>query len=44
MTFASLGSTDSRGLEGPFLEEEVFAALSCVSRDKALGPNGFKVM
>ncbi|RVW92901.1 Transposon TX1 uncharacterized 149 kDa protein [Vitis vinifera] len=36
-----LASSEAEGLEIPFSEEEVFAALSDLGKDKAPGPNGF---
>ena len=39
LVFDSLASDDSQALEIPFSEEEVFATLSCLSGDKAFGPD-----
>ncbi|RVW35511.1 hypothetical protein CK203_031736 [Vitis vinifera] len=41
--FDSLSSVESEALETSFLEEEVLAALSSLSGDKALGPDGFTI-
>ena len=36
-----LASNETEGLEIPFAEGEVFAALSDLGKDKAPGPDGF---
>ncbi|RVW36308.1 Transposon TX1 uncharacterized 149 kDa protein [Vitis vinifera] len=41
LSFMRLASSEAEGLEIPFLEEEVFAALSDLGKDKAPGPDGF---
>lgn len=41
LNFDSLPSVESETLKIPFSEEEVLAALSRLSGDKAPGPNGF---
>ena len=41
LSFMRLASSEAEGLEIPFSEEEVFAALSDLGKDKAPGPNGF---
>ena len=41
LTFMGLDSNEVERLELPFSEEEVFAALSNLGKDKAPGPNGF---
>ena len=38
-----LVSSEAGGLEILFSEEEVFAALSDLDKDKTLGPNGFTI-
>lgn len=43
LQFDSLSSVESEALETSFLEEEVLAALSSLSGDKALGPDGFTI-
>ncbi|RVW24396.1 putative ribonuclease H protein [Vitis vinifera] len=41
LSFMGLDSSEAEGLENPFSEEEVFAALSDLGKDKAPGPDGF---
>ena len=41
LTFMGLDSSEAERLDLPFSKEEVFAALSNLGKDKALGPNGF---
>ena len=41
ISFMRLDNSEAEGLENPFLEEKVFAALTDLGKDKALGPNGF---
>ena len=41
LAFMGLDSSEAERLELPFSEEEVFAALSDLGKDKALGPDGF---
>ena len=41
LSFMGLDNSEVEGLENPFPEEEVFAALTDLGKDKALGPNGF---
>ena len=41
LTFMGLDSSEAERLELPFSEEEVFAALSDLGKDKALGPDSF---
>ncbi|WKA10977.1 hypothetical protein VitviT2T_028516 [Vitis vinifera] len=41
LSFIGLDNSEAKGLENPFLEEEVFVALIDLGKDKALGPDGF---
>ena len=41
ISFMRLDNSEVEGLENPFLEEEVFAALSDLGKDRAPGPDGF---
>ncbi|RVW76305.1 ATP-dependent DNA helicase Q-like 4A [Vitis vinifera] len=41
LSFMGLVSSEAEGLEIPFTEEDVFAALLDLGKDKALGPDGF---
>ena len=41
LSFMGLVSNEAKGLEIPFSEEDVFAALSNLGKDKALEPDGF---
>ncbi|RVW98672.1 hypothetical protein CK203_032162 [Vitis vinifera] len=41
LPFMRLDSCEAEGLEIPFTEGEVFAALSDLGKDKAPGPDGF---
>ena len=41
MSFAGLDSSEIERLELPFLEKEVFATLSNLGKDKALGSDGY---
>ena len=41
LSFVGLDSSEVERIELPFSEEEVFAALSDLGKDKALGPNGY---
>ena len=41
LSFMGLASSEAEGLEIPFTEEDVFAALLDLGKDKALGPDGF---
>ncbi|WJZ92323.1 hypothetical protein VitviT2T_011325 [Vitis vinifera] len=43
LNFERLEEVDVEGLEKPFLEEEVFKALSGYCGEKAPGPNGFSM-
>ncbi|RVW40616.1 hypothetical protein CK203_079178 [Vitis vinifera] len=41
LSFMGLDSSEAEGLENPFSEEEVFATLSDLGKEKAPGPDGF---
>ena len=41
LSLMGLNRSEAKGLEIPFSEEEVFAALSYLGKDKAPSPNGF---
>ncbi|RVW39477.1 Transposon TX1 uncharacterized 149 kDa protein [Vitis vinifera] len=41
ISFMRLDNSEAKGLENPFSEEEVFAALTDLGKDKAPGPDGF---
>ncbi|KAL6345797.1 hypothetical protein AAG906_017549 [Vitis piasezkii] len=41
ISFMRLDNSEAEGLENPFLEEEVLAALTDLGKDKAPGPDGF---
>lgn len=41
VSFVQLEEGDVARLEAPFSEEEVYGTLSELSKDRALGPNGF---
>ena len=44
LSFLGSVSSEAKGLEIPFSEEEVFAALSDLGKDKAPRPNGFTMV
>ena len=41
LSFMGLDNSEVEGLENPFPEEEVFAVLTDLGKDKAPGPDGF---
>ena len=43
LTFMGLDSSEVERLEIPFLEEEVFATLSDLGKDKVTGPDSFTI-
>ncbi|KAL6330424.1 hypothetical protein AAG906_040354 [Vitis piasezkii] len=43
LDFAFVSSLETQALEVPFIEKEVFAALSCLNGDKTPGPDGFSM-
>ena len=44
LSFMRLASSEAEGLEIPFTKGEVYAALTNLSKDKALGPDGFTMV
>ena len=43
LPFSGIDEADMAGLDSPFLEEEIFGAVSSMCGDKALGPDGFSI-